>query len=224
MSASLPSASVPSYSPLVLAEKMSSMTLTQNDEDEILIHHIANRDVHAIEQLYDRYSGALYALILRIVKDANAAEGLVQETFLQVWQKANDYTGIGVPGAWIFRIARNKALDHLRRGKVRPVSADKEIEAHYDLTEHGSDEPLTLIETHVEQGYHRQHLHTALAEIPQEQRYCLELAYFEGMSQREIAIHTNTPIGTIKTRIKMGMQKMERLLRSYGYTNATGMQ
>lgn len=141
---------------------------------------------------------------------------------MQVWQKAPELLGSGVAAAWIFRIARNRSLDHLRRGKVRPVAAGKEIEEHYDLTAHGTDEPLTSIESSVEQGYYREHLIAALAEIPAEQRECLELAYFEGMSQREIAEHTNAPIGTIKTRIKMGMKKMERLLRSYGYASATG--
>lgn len=213
----------PSHSPFSPSVETIEPTIGEtNEKDLLLLHQIAKRDVHAVEQLYDRYAGALYTLILRIVKDGGAAEGLVQETFLQVWQKAPEFSASGVPAAWIFRIARNKALDHLRRGKVRPIAADKELEAHYDLTAHGSDEPLTLIESKVEQQYEQQHLRKALAEIPAEQRCCLELAYFEGMSQREIALHTNTPIGTIKTRIKMGLQKMERLLRHYGYINSMG--
>lgn len=200
------------------------LSLPSNDvSDEDLLIGITQQDMQAIEILYDRYAGALYALVFRIVKDGIAAEGLVQETFLKVWQKAGEYTGVGAPGAWIFRIARNKALDHLRRGKVRPVSSEKELESHYTLTDSESDTSMTHTEIAVEQIYHRDHLRSALAELPAEQRQCLELAYFEGMTQTEIALHTHAPLGTIKTRIKMGLHKMERLLRSYGYTNALGI-
>lgn len=199
-------------------------SLPSNDvSDEDLLMGIAHQNMQAIEILYDRYAGALYSLVFRIVKDGIAAEGLIQETFLKVWQKAGEYTGTGAPRAWIFRIARNKALDHLRSGKVRPVAAEKEIEAHYDLTESESDTTMTHTEMAAEQLYNREHLRTALAELPAEQRQCLELAYFEGMTQQEIALHTNAPLGTIKTRIKIGLHKMERLLRRYGYTNAFGV-
>lgn len=212
----------PTHPHLPPSQNSSLTSLETNEADLLLIQQIAAQNVRALEQLYDRYSGQLYALIVRIVKDGNAAEGLVQETFLQLWQKSSEYSATGVPAAWIFRIARNKALDHLRRNKVRPISAEKELESHYDLAVSDTDDALSVVEATVEQEHERHHLRTALAEIPAEQRTCLELAYFEGMSQREIAAFTNTPIGTIKTRIKIGMQKMQRLLRSYGYKSATG--
>jgi RNA polymerase sigma-70 factor (ECF subfamily) len=89
-------------------------------EDEALILRIAQRDMHALSILYDRYARAIYAFIWRIVKDTGATEGLVQETFLQIWHNADEFQGTGALGAWIFRIARTRALDHLRRTKTTP--------------------------------------------------------------------------------------------------------
>ncbi len=189
-----------------------------NRTDEALLHAVAQKDVAALELLYDRHAGTIYNVVCRIVKDTVVAEGIMQETFLQVWQKAGEFAGTGVGAAWMFRIARNKALDQLRRNRARPVAADKPIEEHYAL----ADEPnaganLTPVEASVEQHYNRHHIRSALAQIPAEQRLCLELAYFEGMSQSQIAEYTKTPLGTIKTRVRMGMQKLEHILRTYGY-------
>lgn len=189
-----------------------------NRTDEELLHAVALRDVQALELLYDRHASTVYNVVCRIVKDGIVAEGIMQETFLQVWQKADEFAGTGVGAAWMFRIARNKALDQLRRNRARPVSAEKPIEEHFGL----ADEPstgagLTPVEASVEQQYNRHYIRAALTQIPAEQRLCLELAYFEGMSQSQIADYTKTPLGTIKTRVRMGMQKLEHILRTYGY-------
>lgn len=196
-------------------------TLTAESDDGLLLTEIARQNVQAIDCFYERYAPALYSFIVRIVKNETVAEGLVQETFLKVWQNADTFNGTGVVAAWLFRIARNLSLDQLRRTRVRPVPAEKELELHYDLSEQSPTDYLTAIETEVEQSYHRHYIHIALEEIPEEQRDCLVLAYYQGMSQREIAKHTDIPLGTIKTRIRMGLKKLERLLRRYGYTRAT---
>lgn len=193
--------------------------------DEELLHAVAQRDVHALEILYDRHATTVYNVVFRIVKDGVVAEGIMQETFLQVWQKAHDFAGTGVGAAWMFRIARNKSLDQLRRNRARPVAAEKAIEEHYGL----SDDPvnartLTRVEASVERTYSRQYIRTALAQIPAEQRLCLELAYFEGMSQSQIADYTKTPLGTIKTRVRMGMQKLEHILRTYGFRGSEDVE
>jgi RNA polymerase sigma-70 factor (ECF subfamily) len=190
---------------------------TSIHSDEELLHKVAQGDMPALEVLYDRHASTIYNVVYRIVKDGTVAEGIMQETFLQVWQKANEFAGTGVGAAWIFRIARNKSLDQLRRNRARPVPAEKPIEEHHSLFYDSDDVSLTQVEANVERTYQQDHIRTALAQIPPEQRLCLELAYFEGMSQSQIAEYTNTPLGTIKTRVRMGIQKLEHILRTYGY-------
>jgi RNA polymerase sigma-70 factor (ECF subfamily) len=181
--------------------------------DEALLLRIVQRDADAFEQLYDRHATAVYSLLLRIVRETATAEELLQETFWQLWQKADQYEGSGAVAAWLYRIARNKALDQLRRQQARPQPAHattgtlERIEAP---RRRGVEEQVNLL-------LNRQHIQLALEQIPVEQRQCLELAYFEGMSQQQIAEHTQTPLGTIKTRVRMGLSKLEHILRAVGY-------
>lgn len=185
--------------------------------DEELLELIVGRDVKALEELYERHAQTVYNVIMRIVKEPTIAQNLLQETFWQVWKKAAGFKGRGVAAAWIYRIARNKSLDQLRRQKARPQSVNKPIEEHFDLSHSNHDANLTSVEMQVQQKLHREQIRGALNQIPIEQRLCLELAYFEGMSQSEIADKTQTPLGTIKTRVRMGLKKLERLLRASGY-------
>ena len=183
--------------------------------DEILLRLIARRDVEALEALYDRYAQTTYNVIMRIVRDASVAEEVLQDTFLQVWRKADEYRSGGAAAAWLFRIARNKAIDQLRRQKSR-----MQAELPGLAEEYGGWSPAQTINFSVEQiaeqSWKRQHLRRALGDIPAEQRHCLELAYFEGMTQREIADRVGIPVGTIKTRIRLGLEKLERVLRAAG--------
>ena len=184
-----------------------------NYPDEALLRLVHSKDLRAYELLYDRHAQVVYNLIVRIVRDAAAAEELLQETFWQVWQKSAQYEGSGSAAAWLHRVARNKALDFLRHQRARPLLAQAEIETLERSPRHYS----SSAESEVEQSWRRQQVLQALESIPSEQRICLELAYFEGLSQREIAEHTNTPLGTIKTRMRIGMEKLERILRAVGY-------
>jgi RNA polymerase sigma-70 factor (ECF subfamily) len=158
-------------------------------------------------------------LINRIVQDPAIADELLQETFWQVWQACgqNQFRGEGAPAAWLCRIARNKSLDQLRRQKARP----RPVEVKPDENEETLWDQFPAPEPEVEQltarSWDRQYIRQALNQIPSEQRLCLELAYFEGMSQRQIAEYTATPLGTIKTRLRMGLEKLERILRIAGY-------
>jgi RNA polymerase sigma-70 factor (ECF subfamily) len=187
--------------------------------DEALLQLIAQRDAAALETFYDRHAQTVYNLIMRIVRDAAIADELLQETFWQVWQAGGQgqFRSEGPALAWLCRIARNKSLDQLRRQKARPQPV---------LTESAEDEELLwdelvasdmTVERVAEQTWDWQYLRQALSKIPSEQRLCLELAYFEGMSQRQIAEYTATPLGTIKTRLRMGLEKLEYILRIAGY-------
>lgn len=184
--------------------------------DALLLRQVAAQDADALEALYDRHARVAFSLIMRIVRNQEVAQDLLQETFYQVWRKAGDYQGSGAAGGWIFRIARNKSLDQLRRAGARPEpaqSATEESERALWVALPGG-EPVEQV---AERRQVAVDIREALAQLPPEQRLCLELAYFEGMSQRQIAEHTDTPLGTVKTRVRGGMQKMERMLRGAGY-------
>lgn len=193
------------------------MNYTQLSDVELL-HHISQQDAEALSHFHDRFAQTTFNLILHIVRERTLAEDLLQETFLQVWHKASDYKGDGVVAAWLYRIARNKCLDALRREKARP-----QTEALSPLSvDGGPTTSFTPVESHVGRRLDRQKVQGALQDIPEEQRQCLELAFFGGMSQREIALHTNTPLGTVKTRMNLGLAKLEHSLRMVGYREEDG--
>lgn len=184
----------------------------QGYSDEVLLQLVNGKDLWAYEILYERHAQSLYSLLIRIVREPTTAEELLQETFWQIWQKSEQYSEKGSVAAWLHRIARNKGLDQLRYIKARPSTTND-----LGTVEQSTAYAYASAEQAVEQRLKQQHVVQALENIPNEQRVCLELAYFEGMSQREIAEHTSTPLGTIKTRMRIGLEKVERLLRASGY-------
>jgi RNA polymerase sigma-70 factor, ECF subfamily len=188
--------------------------------DEVLLQYIVERDEDALAALYDRHAQVVYNLIFRIVRNDGLAQDILQETFWQVWKKADSYQGGGAPAAWLYRIARNKSLDQLRRQNARPQPVASTTDSDEQAMWSTLRTSTASVEAQVEQRSMFQELRQALDEIPPEQRLCLELAYFEGMSQSEIAEFTKTPLGTTKTRIRSGLQKLERLLALIGH----GMQ
>lgn len=200
--------------------------------DEVLLHRIAGGDRQAFEALYDRYATVAYSLILRIVRDRALADDVLQETFWQIWKRAGEYRGEGQVAAWLYRIARNRSLDEVRRQQRAPVAAVESLDAWQTdagSAEAGSHTRHPLLRrlaasrqssdaaSQFTQDQRRRHVQDALATIPHEQRTCLELAYFDGMSQQQIADHVNLPLGTVKTRMRMGLAKLEHILRAQGY-------
>lgn len=200
--------------------------------DEVLLRHIADGDRQAFAVLYDRHAIVTYSLILRIVRDRALADDVLQETFWQIWKRAGEYRGEGQVAAWLYRIARNRSLDEVRRQQRAPVAAVESLDAWQTdagSAEEGSHTRHPLLRrlaasrqssdaaSQFTQDQRRRHVQDALATIPHEQRTCLELAYFEGMSQQQIADHVNLPLGTVKTRMRMGLAKLEHILRAQGY-------
>lgn len=181
--------------------------------DETLLQQIMQRNTDALSVLYDRYAQTVYHLILRIVREPAVADELLQETFWHVWQKADQFQERGSAAAWLCRIARNMSLDELRRQKARPQSLDLSDQEYQAVLVNRPDQSIRVEEA-VEQAWTRQELRQALDQLPAEQRLCLELAYFQGMSQREIAAHLDAPVGTVKTRVRLGIEKLEHLLRT----------
>lgn len=179
-----------------------------------LIRAVADGNQQAMAILYDRYAQSVYALALRILRRPTVAEDVVQETLVRVWRGAPTYLG-GPAGfdAWLFRIARNLCIDQLRRQRVRPeinepMQSDIEDE---DPLESIADAAADVAETAWER-VRRAQIRDALYTLPHEQRIAVELAYFEGLSHREIAARLNEPLGTVKTRLRLGLQKLALII------------
>jgi RNA polymerase sigma-70 factor (ECF subfamily) len=189
--------------------------------DETLLAQIARRDVAAMEALYDRHAQVVYSLVLRIVREETTAEELLQESFWQVWKSATTYDATGPAAAWLYRIARNKALDQLRRVKARPAAVSGEVA----LSAVGDRpaERASSVEVAAELRWRAEQVRTGLNRLPDEQRVCVELAYYEGLSQSQIAEQLGLPLGTIKTRLRLGVEKLERLLMAAGLQPGDGV-
>lgn len=192
--------------------------------DEVLLNLIAQQDRAAFEELYLRHSQIVFNLIVRIVRDRSIADEILQESFWQAWKKAGDYRGTGAGAAWLYRIARNKSLDVMR--KEKRVAEHGAVENQIDddsylpmvvATSDSVPGGTSAVERQVAQRLDQQHLRDALATIPDEQRRCLELAYFEGYSQSQISKELDVALGTVKTRVRIGLEKLEHILRSAGY-------
>jgi RNA polymerase sigma-70 factor (ECF subfamily) len=192
-------------------------------DDAILLKQIASpheaEATAALGEIYDRYSRLVFSLAVHIVSDSGLAEEITQDVFVQVWHKANTYhPDLGKVSSWLTRVARNRAIDMLRRLKVRPEGhqAEPETDSHSDdgvvLEELEKDAGAESVEDVVEFNQQRMRLLRVLANLPEEQRQVLALAYFQGLTQQEIALTLNAPLGTVKTRIRMGLQKMRALL------------
>lgn len=185
--------------------------------DEVLLTLIEQQDPNALAELYDRHARIVHNLIVRIVRNPAVAEELLQEVFWQVWQKAGDHAGHGAVAAWLYRIARNKSLDQLRRQQARPQPVQTGSQEAEQAVWSQLKADAAEIEQVIARRWDDDYLRQVLAAIPPEQRQCLELAYFEGMSQRQIAEYTQVPLGTVKTRLRIGLEKLERLVRADGY-------
>ena len=178
----------------------------QDRADADLVHAIARGDERALASLYDRYSPILFGLLLRILKDRPEAEDVLQEVFLQIWQRASSFDAErGRPFTWLVTLARSRAIDRLRAVRSRERTALASAAEAVEPLADASDDAVRS-----EQG---EAVRGALAAIPEEQRRALLLAYFEGLSQTEIAARLGQPLGTVKTRMRSGMMKLRELLR-----------
>lgn len=170
-------------------------------DDVAIVRRIAEGDESALAILYDRWAQSVYSLVAHLLKDADGAEDVVEETFWQVWQRASSYdVSRGTVRTWLLTIGRSRALDRLRSRKRN----HEDISADLSLVRDPSSDPSQ----EVEGAERRQLVYAALIELPDEQRRALELAYFRGLSQSEIADFLGEPLGTIKTRMRLGMQKL----------------
>ena len=179
-----------------------------NAEDVALVRRMVEADETALGALYDRWVHSLYSLVLHLLNDPDEAEDVVEETFWQAWRKAGSYEpSKGAVSTWLLTIGRRKALDRLRsrkRSKEDPIQNDRTF-ADYASSSPGPSDDVETLEL-------RESVRSALRELPEEQREVLELGYFKGLSQSEIADVTGQPLGTVKTRMRLAMQKLREPL------------
>jgi RNA polymerase sigma-70 factor, ECF subfamily len=180
---------------------VQTLPMVKGLRDEELVRQVAQGDEQALSELYDRYSRLVYASGVRLLGDAHLAEDLVQEVFIKVWQTAASFDPSRARFAtWLYRVTCNRAVDLDRRRRARPKSAgDARLQ-----TISGGAEPEASVD-----GWDVAH---ALSRIPEEHRKVLTLAYFEGLSQREISRRTGIPLGTIKSRTTTALKGLHRSL------------
>lgn len=180
------------------------------ESDEDLLAAIRDRDERAIAALYDRYGGLAFGLAYRIVGERSAAEDVVQDAFLSVWRRAVSFeAGRGSARTWLLSIVHHRAIDRLRgvSGRARQDVAIDDFERVL-----ATDDPWGEVEVRVQ----RDVLNTSMATLPREQRETIQMAYFDGYTQQEIAAAMNVPVGTVKGRLRIGLQKMRSLLAGAG--------
>jgi RNA polymerase sigma-70 factor (ECF subfamily) len=183
---------------------------TSNSETEIgavddttMLTRIGQRDENALEAVFRRYSGPVYSVALRVLRDTGQAEDILQEVFLQLWRKPAAFVqNRGSLGAWLVVIARNRAIDVLRRRKPSDSVDDVVLTSPINVADEA------------ERNIAMQRVRAVIANLPEEQRRTLDLAYFEGLSHTEIASRTGDPLGTVKTRIRQALITLRKALEA----------
>jgi RNA polymerase sigma-70 factor (ECF subfamily) len=182
--------------------------------DEELMDRLAGHDLTAFEALYDRYGDLVYSVSLRIVGDTYVAEDVTQDVFLRVWRRPDQFDlSRGRFVTWLLSVARNRSIDQRRsqsrrmRHEALPASDEEEDALPGD---NARDDPALATVLSEERAAVRK----ALEALPPEQKLAIQLAYFGGMTQQEIANKLGQPLGTVKTRMRLGMQKMRNTLEA----------
>jgi RNA polymerase sigma-70 factor (ECF subfamily) len=177
--------------------------------DEDLMALVRHGEARAFEVIYDRHSGVAFSLAYRMCGTRSAAEDVVQESFLSLWRSGARYDRTrGSVRTWVLGIVHNRAIDSLRRGHDRRRASDERIEERFEAPEHTDAEVARRDEA--------REIRAALAELPEEQSRVIELAFYGGYTHTEIAAMLDAPIGTIKGRMRLGMDKLRRSLEGAG--------
>ncbi len=167
---------------------------------------IQKEDPEALSQLYDRYSGIIKALILRVIHNDAEADDLLQEIFMEIWNQAKNFSAQkGKPLGWMVTLARRRAIDGLRK---KQAYARAEERLQNETEQQPEAWVLNTTEAEITLGDRRVIIRRVIDSLPPPQQEAVELAFFRGMSQREIAAKTNTPLGTVKTRLELGLKKI----------------
>jgi RNA polymerase sigma-70 factor, ECF subfamily len=188
---------------------LSGSRATDSAIDVALMARVRNRDQGALTELYERHGRMVYSIALKFLRDPSRAEDLAHDVFLVVWEQPDRYRPeVGPFAPWFYRVARNRAIDILRRAKRESQPGDQNV---FEMMLPDNDpDPADQATIRVES----QRARVALLELPESQRAVIELAYFSGMTQREMAEFLGEPLGTIKTRVRTGLKKLREILEA----------
>ncbi len=172
-----------------------------------LVHAMARGDAQALASFYDRYYSTLFGFLLRILHDSSEAEDVLQEVFLQVWERASNYDETrGRPFTWVVTITHSRAIDRLRSINARTRLMERVAHESPSEIHDATHDAISAEQCEMVRG--------ALDEIPEESRRAILLAYFEGLSQSEIAEQIEAPLGTVKTRTRKGLRMLREILQN----------
>jgi len=179
--------------------ELTTPGLQTDSPDAALVSRIRTGDQQAMADLYDRYSGVVYAVALRVLANTEAAEDILQDVFMQLWRNPSAFdSSRGSLAPWLAVIARNRAIDQVRKRKPETDIEDVVIAVDADL------------ESSVGRRLSIDKVRAALKEMPPDQRRLIEMAFFEGLTHTEIAAKTSEPLGTVKTRIRAGLLALRK--------------
>jgi RNA polymerase sigma-70 factor (ECF subfamily) len=173
-----------------------------------LLHRIAQQDRNALEQFYDQSAGLLFSIATRILGDSHEAEEVIQDVFVQLWNKAGEFDrSLGSPMCWVVGMTRNRSIDRLRSRQRRSRLAT-DFANEFEVVD-GASAKVELADAELEA------VRTAVCNLPLEQRQALQMAFFGGLTHQEIAEALNEPLGTVKARIRRGMLKLRDTLQAF---------
>jgi RNA polymerase sigma-70 factor (ECF subfamily) len=183
-------------------------------DDALLLRRVAAGETDALRALYDRYGSVLFGLAYRTLRDRQLAEDCVQDVFVTAWRSAGRYDPRRASvTTWLFTILRNKTVDALRRRSRRPIDP---------LPERWPDDEAPDAAEVVASNDQGERVACALAELPPSQLEAISLAYFEGLTQAEIAARLGVPLGTVKGRLRLALDRLRALAPAYAFETETG--
>jgi RNA polymerase sigma-70 factor, ECF subfamily len=192
----------------------SSTAINRSDSDRelnALVARLAGGDEHALARLYDNTNRMVYGLALRMLVDPSSAEEVTMDVYLQVWRTAGSYDPQrGTVLSWLVTLARSRAIDCLRSRKARRAEFEENVYELANLRDSRPGPELASVE-----AARSRIVQKAMAQLSPDLREAIELAYFSGLSHTEVAVHADVPLGTIKTRIRLGMLHLRKLLEPY---------
>lgn len=193
--------------------KNPGLELDSAGGDLTLMERLMARQPQALRELYDRHHGVLRAIVLHVVHDEGDADDVLQEVFLQLWTRADHYSAEkGKPLGWLITLARRRAIDRLRQ-RLAYRRATNRFETECRQPKKGAEE-IRLVEREACRDDLRAYLAELIGHLPPRQKEVIELTFFKSLSQREIAATLRLPLGTVKTRIELGLRKLAHVVRA----------
>jgi RNA polymerase sigma-70 factor (ECF subfamily) len=186
-----------------------ALELSDGADDAELARRLQRREPQAMADLYDRFGRLTYSLIFSVVRDTGVSEDLVQETFLRVWNRVSGFDcDRGALGPWLLAIARNRAIDHLRSARAKMDRNACELDL-FERAEHGNASNFVDMERDVLNADSARHIKAAMAKLTENQQQVIQLAYYEGLSQTEMAQRLGQPLGTVKTWVRTALKHLK---------------